>query len=106
MRMIRIKTGREYEVIPFPNCGDDIVRGQIINPKTDKPWQRHVFLNNSDFKPMTTEPMTIDLTPSWEFAVQIYLAVLENPDANFHQVVEAKEEILRLARMVDKLKQS
>tara|TARA_R110000764_G_scaffold238770_2_gene336460 strand:+ start:918 stop:1085 length:168 start_codon:yes stop_codon:yes gene_type:complete len=55
---------------------------------------------------MTTEPMTIDLTPSWEFAVQIYLAVLENPDANFHQVVEAKEEILRLARMVDKLKQN
>lgn len=54
---------------------------------------------------MTTEPMTID-SPSWEFAVQIYLAVLENPDANFHQVVEAKEEILRLARMVDKLKQN
>ena len=48
--------------------------------------------------------MTTDLTPSWEFAVEVYLAVLDNPDANFHRVVEAKEEILRLARIVDNLK--
>lgn len=51
-RMIRITTGREYEVIPFPNCGDDIVRGQVINPKTNKPWHSHVFLNKSEFKPI------------------------------------------------------
>lgn len=53
---------------------------------------------------MTTEPMTTD-TPSWEFAVQVYLAVLDNPDANFHRVAEAREEILRLARIVDNLTQ-
>ena len=50
--------------------------------------------------------MTMDLTPSWEFAVQVYLAVLDNPDAPESGRVDAKEEILRLARMVDKLKKN
>ena len=50
--MIRIETGREYEVLPWPTGGElTKVRGQIINPKTDKPWQRHVFLDKSEFKP-------------------------------------------------------
>ena len=53
-------------------------------------------------EPMTTEP--INLTPSWEFAVQVYLAVLDNPDASASGRMEAKEEIMRLARMVDAIK--
>ena len=58
----------------------------------------------------TTEPMTtetkfkLDLTPSWSFAVQVYLAVLDNPDASASGRMEAKEEIMRLARMVDAIK--
>jgi|TARA_B100000902_G_scaffold353293_1_gene364616 hypothetical protein len=49
-----------------------------------------------------TEPTeTIDLTPSWAFAVHVYLAVLDNPDASASGRMEAKEEIMRLARIVD-----
>ena len=56
---------------------------------------------------MTTETETkfkLDLTPSWAFAVQVYLAVLDNPDASASGRMEAKEEIMRLARIVDAIK--
>lgn len=53
-------------------------------------------------EPMTTE--TIDLSPTWAFAVQVYLAVLDNPDASASGRMEAKEEIMRLARIVDAIK--
>tara|TARA_R110001592_G_scaffold114605_3_gene314569 strand:+ start:440 stop:1078 length:639 start_codon:yes stop_codon:yes gene_type:complete len=56
---------------------------------------------------MTTETETkfeLDLTPTWAFAVQVYLAVLDNPDASASGRMEAKEEIMRLARIVDAIK--
>ena len=49
---------------------------------------------------------TPEYTPSWEFAVQVYLAVLNNPDASVSGRAKAREEILRLARMVDKMNQA
>ena len=51
-RMIRIKTGREYEVISFPYLPEGKVRVQVINPKTNKPWHSHSFLNKSEFEPI------------------------------------------------------
>jgi len=51
-RMIRIKTGREYEVISFPYLAEGDVRVQVINPKTDKPWHAHSFLSKSEFEPI------------------------------------------------------
>lgn len=44
---------------------------------------------------------TIDLTPSWETAVRIYLLVLE--DGSEESRVTAREELLRLARQYDEL---
>ena len=44
---------------------------------------------------------TIDLTPSWETAVRIYLIVLE--DGTEEGKVTAREELLRLARQYDDL---
>lgn len=49
---------------------------------------------------------TINLTPTWEFVVQVCLAVLENPDASVSGKTEARVEIMRLARMVDKMNQA
>ena len=47
---------------------------------------------------------TIDTTPTWEFAVQVYCAVLQNPDASTESLRGAQDELLRLARIVDNLK--
>lgn len=44
---------------------------------------------------------TIDITPTWESAVMIYMSVLSNADASFEARRGAEEELLRLARMVD-----
>lgn len=44
---------------------------------------------------------TIDITPSWETAVRIYLLVLE--DGTEEGKVTAREELLRLARQYDDL---
>ena len=47
---------------------------------------------------------TIDITPSWAVAVEIYMAVLESPYAdNTEGRAAARDEIRRLARAVDKL---
>jgi hypothetical protein len=48
-------------------------------------------------------PETIDLTPSWETTVRIYIEVLKNPDASPEGITAATEEITRLARFVDGL---
>ena len=53
---------------------------------------------------MKTNKLKLD--PSWEFAVRIYLSVLDNPDAPASGRMEAREEIMRLARMVDKMNQA
>jgi hypothetical protein len=47
---------------------------------------------------------SIDLTPTWEAAVSIYIEVLQNPDATAGAIIGAKEELMRLARTVDRLK--
>ena len=44
---------------------------------------------------------TINLVPTWEAAVQVFIAVLSNPDASFEGRRAAEGELLRLARMVD-----
>jgi hypothetical protein len=44
---------------------------------------------------------TVELTPSWETAVQIYCAVLENPNASPEGRESARAEIVRLARPFD-----
>lgn len=43
----------------------------------------------------------IDITPSWETAVRIYMMVLE--DGSEEGKVTAREELLRLARQYDAL---
>ena len=50
---------------------------------------------------MTT---SVTLTPTWEFAVQVYCEVLQNPEASHESLCSAREELLRLARIVDNLK--
>jgi hypothetical protein len=50
---------------------------------------------------MAQSPETIDLTPTWEFAVRIYITVLENPEASAEARRSATDELLRLARVVD-----
>jgi hypothetical protein len=49
---------------------------------------------------------TIDMTPSWEFCVRVYIAVLQNPDASYEALQSAESELLRLARIVDSAKAS
>lgn len=44
---------------------------------------------------------TIDITPTWESAVKIYIAVLENENASFEGKRAAREELVRLAQIVD-----
>jgi hypothetical protein len=43
----------------------------------------------------------VDMTPSWETAVTIYMAVLENPNASKKVRQAARDDILKLARTVD-----
>jgi len=47
---------------------------------------------------------SIDLTPTWEAAVSIYIEVLQNPDATAGAIIGAKEELMRMGRIVDRLK--
>jgi len=44
---------------------------------------------------------TIDMTPTWETAVRIYLMVLE--DGTEEGKITAREELMRLARQYDDL---
>jgi len=45
-----------------------------------------------------------DNAPTWEAAMRVYIAVLRNPEAGFHAIRNAEEELLRLAQSVDKLR--
>jgi len=47
------------------------------------------------------ETQTIKAALTWEYAVEIYTAVLANPDASFDALREAKEELKRMARILD-----
>jgi hypothetical protein len=44
---------------------------------------------------------TIDITPTWQACVKIYIAVLESKNASFTGKREARTELLRLAKIVD-----
>jgi hypothetical protein len=46
---------------------------------------------------------TIDMTPTWESAVKIYIAVLENKNASAEGRKIAREDIIFLAKTVDQL---
>ena len=45
----------------------------------------------------------IDMTPTWESAVKIYMSVLENKNASAEGIKIAREEIIFLAKTVDQL---
>ena len=51
----------------------------------------------------TRNTKLLNVIPSWTAAVEIYCAVLRNPDAKFAAVESAKLELLRLAQIVDNL---
>ena len=46
---------------------------------------------------------TIDITPTWEHAVKIYIAVLENDKASAEGKRNARMELIFLAKTVDRL---
>ena len=46
---------------------------------------------------------TIDMTPTWESAVKIYIAVLENENASFEGKRNAREDLVSLAKTMDQL---
>ena len=48
----------------------------------------------------------IDMTPTWQSAVKIYMAVLENDKASFEGKKMAREELFKLAKIVDELKKA
>lgn len=49
---------------------------------------------------------TIDVTPTWEAATRIYVAVLMNSGAPYSAKEQAQNELLRLARAVDAMNAS
>jgi hypothetical protein len=46
----------------------------------------------------------IDVTPTWEYAVNCYVALLLNPHAGSKAHESAREDLLRLARAMDATK--
>ena len=46
---------------------------------------------------------TIDIAPSWESAVRIYISVLENDNASYEGKQIAREDIIFLAKTIDQL---
>ena len=46
---------------------------------------------------------TIDMTPTWEWAVKVHLMALENPNADESVKQGARDEIIRLARAFDQV---
>ena len=46
---------------------------------------------------------TIDMTPTWEWAVKIHIMALENPNADESVKQGARDEIIRLARAFDQV---
>lgn len=49
---------------------------------------------------------TIDVTPTWEEATRIYVAVLMDRGAPYSAKEQAQNELLRLARAVDAMNAS
>ena len=56
---------------------------------------------------MSTEQLeTVNIVPDWKTVVRILSAVLQNPDADFKAKLEAEQELLRLAEVVDSLNEA
>lgn len=47
---------------------------------------------------------TIDLTPSWRYATEIYISVLQNPNASEEGKRGVYEEMRRMAKALDQFK--
>ena len=47
---------------------------------------------------------TIDLTPSWKYATEIYISVLQNPDASEEGKQGVYDEMRRMAKALDQFK--
>lgn len=45
----------------------------------------------------------LDLSPTWAAAVEFYIEVIQNPRATAGAIIGAKEDLRRLARIVDRL---
>ena len=46
---------------------------------------------------------TIDITPKWKQMAQVMLLVLDNPKATKESKEEVKQEIIRMAGLVDEM---
>ncbi len=51
-----------------------------------------------------TQIGTLDFTPSWEAATRIYIACLENPGASESAKQCARDDLLSLAKNMDKIR--
>jgi hypothetical protein len=54
-------------------------------------------------KIMSEKIKYVDMTPTWEGAMRTYIYILESEDATERGKEIAKEELMRLARDVDKM---
>jgi hypothetical protein len=52
---------------------------------------------------MVDKARYVDMTPTWEGAMRTYIYILESEDATERGKEIAKEELMRLARDVDKM---
>lgn len=48
------------------------------------------------------EQETVEVAISWKFSVEVFIAVLQNPDASPEAIFTAQEELRRLAKIGDK----
>jgi len=55
-------------------------------------------------KPIKLSSNTIDITPTWRASVEMMLLVLSNPKASKDSKQVCREELLRLADIVDSIK--
>jgi hypothetical protein len=45
---------------------------------------------------------TINITPTWESFAPVMIDIIKNPDASFKSIENAKNELLKMARVADK----
>jgi len=48
------------------------------------------------------KPKTIEITPTWLGLAPAMIDIIRNPDAPFKSIENAKNELLRMARVADK----
>ena len=75
----------------------------IFNDLQQTAKKLNFFLAFTSKRPYYVYMKTIDMTPTWESAVKIYIAVLENENASAEGKQVAREELVFLAKTVDQL---